>query len=325
MFTLITNSSRMSQLQYSDCITIEILLKIWYKANAIADYVWVHKSTISNELRKHSENWRYIWAIAWAKRELLRVLRNKQNTRIRKWSQLEKYILKNTKKYRSPDQISWRRRKKTWEQLSKDTIYMFIYQYHPDLIKKYFRRKWKKYTKHWQKRGMIEDWRSIEIRPEKVNNRENIWDREWDSVEDGTHKARIITEVDRKAGYLLTGLSPNKRWTEISKLIYDMFKNIPKKHKKTMTLDQWMEFKDHKVIECTTNMKIYFCHKASPREKWTNENTNWLLRQFIPKWTKISTITPKMLEKYTKMINNRPRKRLWYRTPHEVFHKKVAF
>jgi transposase, IS30 family len=315
----------MSQLQYKDCITIETLLKIWRKSNAIANYVWVNKSTISNELSKYSENWKYNGAIAWTKRQLLMALRNKEKPRIKKGSELEKYILKNIKKYRSPEQIAWKRRKKSWEKLSKDTIYMFIYQYHPNLIKKYFRRRWKKYTKHWQKRGMIENLRSIDLREESVNNREKIWDREWDSIEDWTHKARIITQVDRKSWYLLTGLSQNKKWTEISKLIYNMFKEIPKGKQKTMTLDQWMEFKDHKVIECTTGMKVYFCHRASPREKWTNENTNGLLRQFIPKWTKISTITAEMLEKYTKIINNRPRKRLWYNTPDEVFHKKVAF
>ncbi len=316
---------KMSQLQYKECITIETLLKVWRKSNAIADYVWVHKSTISREIKNYSTNWKYIWAIAYTKRCLIRTLENKNRARIKQWSELEKFILENIKKYLSPEQISWIWNKESWEVLSKDTIYRFIYQYHPDLIKKYFRRRWKKYTKHWQKRGMIEDLRSIDLREEGVNNRKNIWDREWDSVEDGTHKARIITQVDRKSWYLLTWISPNKKWKEISKLIYDMFENIPKEKQKTMTLDQWMEFKDHKVIECTTGMKVYFCHRASPREKWTNENTNWLLRQFIPKWTKISTVSAKMLEKYTKMINNRPRKRLWYRTPHEVFHEKVAF
>jgi IS30 family transposase len=53
-----------------------------------------------------------------------------------------------------------------------------------------------------------------------------------------------------------------------------MFKEIPKEKKRTMTLDNGMEFRDHKVIECITKMKIYFCHKHAPWEKGTNENTN---------------------------------------------------
>ena len=83
---------RMSQLQYNDCITIETLLKVWRKANTIADYIWVNKSTISNELRKYSENWKYNGTIAWTKRQLLRTLKNKEKKRIEKWSKIEKYI-----------------------------------------------------------------------------------------------------------------------------------------------------------------------------------------------------------------------------------------
>jgi IS30 family transposase len=315
----------MSQLQYNDCITIETLLKIWWKSNAIAQYLNVHKSTISREIKNYWVNWKYYWAIAFTKRQLLRTLINKDNTRIIKWSKLEEFILSKLKLYWSPDQIVWVWKKNTWESLSKDTVYRFIYHNHQDFVKKYFRRKWKKYRKDWQKRAMIEDKRMIDLRENDVDNRKTIGDREWDSVEDWTHKARIITQVDRKSWYLLTWLSLTKKWTEVSKLIYDMFKLVSKENQRTMTLDQWMEFKDHKVIEYTTGMKVYFCHRASPREKWTNENTNWLLRQFIPKWTKISKIDPKILEKYTELINNRPRKRLDYNTPYEVFHKKVAF
>jgi len=313
-----------NQLQYKDCITIEILLKTWWKANAIASYVWVNKSSISKEIKKYAVNWIYNWTIAWAKRQLFRVLANQVRTRIAEWSDIEKYILVKVRSYRSPEQIAWRRKKETRERISKDTIYQFINTHHPWLIKKYFRRKGRKYTNHWQKRSMIEDGRSIDKRPIEVNERKNIWDWEWDSVEDGTHKARIITEVERKFWYLVAGLSKVNQPTKISELIYNMFKEIPKEKKKTMTLDNGMEFRDHKVIECTTKMKIYFCHKHAPWEKGTNENTNWLLRQFIPKKTPILTITNEQLAKYVKLINNRPRKRLWFNTPDEEFHNSCV-
>jgi IS30 family transposase len=309
----------MSQLQYKECITIETLLKVWWKSNAIASFLSVHKSTVSREISNYSVNWVYNWAIAWTKRQLLRTLINKKYSRITKWSLLENFILAKIKEYWSPEQIAWKWNKDTWELLSKDTIYRYIYKYYPKLIKKYFRRKGKKYTKHRQKRSMIYEWRSIDIRPKEIDDRKYIWDWEWDSIEDWTHKARIITEVDRKTWYLVAGLSATKKWTHISKLIYDMFIKIPKEKQKTMTLDNWMEFKDHKVIECTTGMLIYFCHKGAPWEKWTNENINWLLRQFIPKKTRILQISNEELEKYVRLINNRPRKRLWYCTPEELF------
>jgi len=312
------------QLQYKDCITIEILLKIWWKANAIASYIWVNKSSISKEIKKYAIDGVYKWIIAWTKRQLIRTLVNQNRPRIVEWSDIEKYILVKVKTYRSPEQIAWRRRKDTWERISKDTIYQFIYTNHPWLIKKYFRRKGKKYMNHWQKRAMIEDGRSIDKRPIEVNERKEIWNWEWDSVEDGTHKARIITEVERKNWYLIASISKTKQWSQVSWIIYNMFKEIPREKKKTMTLDNGMEFKDHKVIEYTTKMKIYFCHKHAPWEKWTNENTNWLLRQFIPKKTPILSITNEELAKYVRLINNRPRKRLWYNTPDEEFNNSCV-
>lgn len=309
-----------SQLQYKDCITIEILLKIWWKANAIAKYIWVNKSSISKEIKKYAVNWVYRWIIAWTKRQLFRTLANQNRPRIAKWSDIEKYILTWIKSYWSPEQVAWRRKKEKLESISKDTIYSFINKYYPWLIKEYFRRKGKKYTNHWQKRSMIEDGRSIDKRPIAVNERREIWNWEWDSVEDWTHKARVITEVERKFWYLVAAICKSKKWSEMSEAIYNMFKEIPKEKKKTMTLDNWMEFQDHKVIECTTKMKIYFCHKHAPWEKGTNENTNWLLRQFIPKKTPILRVINENLAKYVELINNRPRKRLWYNTPDEEFH-----
>lgn len=312
------------QLQYKDCITLEILLKIGWKANAIAKEIWVNKSSISREIKKYANNWVYNWTIAWTKRQLFRTLANQWNPRIVRWSAIEKYIIDWIKIYWSPEQISWRWKKDTWEAISKDTIYSFVYRYYPWLIKKYFRRKWKKYTNNWQKRSMIEDGRSIDKRPIEVNERKNIWNWEWDSVEDGTHKSVIITEVERKNWYLIAGISQTKQWSQISGIIYNMFKDIPKDKKKTMTLDNWIEFRDHKVIEFTTKMKIYFCHKHAPWEKGTNENTNGLLRQFIPKKTPILSITTEELDKYVALINNRPRKRLWYNTPNEEFHNSCV-
>lgn len=262
----------------------------------------------------------YNWTIAWTKRRLFRVLTNKWNPRIVKWSKFEKYILDNIKLCWSPEQIAWRWRKDTWEKISKDTIYHYIYEHYPSLVKDCFRRQGKKYTHDWQKSTMIEDWISIDKRPIIVNERKRPWDWEWDSIEDGKHKARILTEVERVYGYLVARKSITKEASKVSTIIYEMFKDIPKDKKKTMTLDNWMEFKDHKVIWCNTKMKIYFCHKHAPWEKGTNENTNWLLRQFIPKKTPILKVTDEELAKYVDLINNRPRKRLWYNTPNELFH-----
>jgi len=90
-----------------------------------------------------------------------------------------------------------------------------------------------------------------------------------------------------------------------------------------MTFDNGREFAYHYNIERESKMTAYFAHPYCSRERWTNENTNWLLRQFLPKWSDFELLTEKELQKYVALINNRPRERLWFMTPNEVFNNKT--
>jgi IS30 family transposase len=98
-----------------------------------------------------------------------------------------------------------------------------------------------------------------------------------------------------------------------------LFRQIPKYKRKTITYDNGKEFSEHRLIEYYTKTKVYFAHPYHSWERGTNENTNGLLRQFIPKKTDFITVTKEDLEHYTHLINHRPRERLDYLTPHEVF------
>jgi IS30 family transposase len=89
-----------------------------------------------------------------------------------------------------------------------------------------------------------------------------------------------------------------------------------------MTYDNWREFSEHKMIEYFTNLDVYFAHPYSSWERWTNENTNWLLRQFVPKKTDFENFSQNQLKYFISLINYRPRKRLNYKTPYEVFFSK---
>jgi IS30 family transposase len=75
----------------------------------------------------------------------------------------------------------------------------------------------------------------------------------------------------------------------------------------------------HENITRKTGLKVYFCHSYHSREKATNENTNWLIRQFLPKRTNFEKISEEKLQKIVKLINNRPRERLWFLSPIEVY------
>ena len=89
--------------------------------------------------------------------------------------------------------------------------------------------------------------------------------------------------------------------------------------KLTLTLDNGGEFADHRLIEKRTGLDIYFAHPYSSFERGTNENTNGLIRQYIPKKTLMSTVSDLKIRKIEWLLNHRPRKKLGYRTPYEAY------
>ena len=258
-------------------------------------------------------------------REKLRSNVNKRNRiRIKDNTHLEGFIIKYIKKYWSPEQIAWRWKQETWEKLSKDTIYLYVYEYYPELIKEHFRRKWKKYQNRRKEKYQLNDRKMIDGRPEVVETRSRIWDWEWDTViwKYWWSKQVILTNVERKSGYLLARKIQDKSWISVLDGTIECFKRVPKYKQKTMTYDNGREFSLHRMIEFETNLDVYFAHPYCSWERWSNENTNGLLRQFAPKKTDFEKITQNQLKYYVSLINSRPRKRLNYKTPNEVFFNK---
>ena len=332
---------------------IELLLSEWYSIPKIAEKIWRHKSSLYtmfqvNGIQYNQPKIKYTWwriwktwkniednlEIIWKKKVLLpsqtihnkRRLRKSESSkrycRIKKGSKIEAFILQKIKQYWSPEQISWRWRLKTSESLSKDTIYSYVYTNYPELISKYFRRKWKKYQNRRKEKYKLSERKMIEERPHIVDTRKRIWDWEGDTIigKRWGSKQVILTNVERKSWFLLARKIADKSWNSVLKWTIELFKRIPKYKRKTMTYDNWREFAEHRMIEYETNLDVYFAHPYSSWERWTNENTNGLLRQFLPKKTDFQSISENQLKYYTSLINSRPRKRLNYFTPNEVFH-----
>ncbi|MCX7023238.1 MAG: IS30 family transposase, partial [Spirochaetes bacterium] len=97
------------------------------------------------------------------------------------------------------------------------------------------------------------------------------------------------------------------------------FRNIPKKYRKTYTVDNGKEFAKHKELAKRLGGKVYFAHPYHSWERGLNENTNGLLRQYLPKSRSFADLTEKELARIVDKLNNRPRKLLGYRTPREAF------
>jgi IS30 family transposase len=162
--------------------------------------------------------------------------------------------------------------------------------------------------------------RSIEERPAVVDMRSRYGDWEDDTVVGKEKVQRIWTCVERKSGYALADKFDVVSAEAIHKNSVTRFKEIPSHLRHTLTRDNGLEFGDYdRSLERKTGMKVYRAHAYSSNERPGNENWNGLLRQFFPKGTYFDTITPYQVQRAVTLLNDRPRKRLGYRTPREVF------
>jgi IS30 family transposase len=189
-------------------------------------------------------------------------------------------------------------------------------------MKKLMRYKWK-YGKRKgaDNRGKIADTKSIRKRPAGATNRTRYGHWESDTVLGKRKTGCIATHVERKSGYLVAIALPDRREGIVSSATTDAFAALPSRLKKSFTVDNGKEFADHKLLSELTGMDVYFCDPCSPWQRGTNENTNGLIRQFFPKGSSFEDLPGGKLEYVVQLINERPRKRLGFKSPSEVVSK----
>lgn len=227
----------------------------------------------------------------------------------------------------SPEQICGRLKQEHSKTLCHETIYAFISTEHPEW-KMFLRQKKGRYRRRWgtkQKEKEREEGKKkrIDTRPAIVETRERLGDWEGDTIVGGERKTGILTHVERKSGYLLGDLLRRKTAEAVWKKTGARFAKI---EAHTITYDNGTEFSFHEYIEKETRAAVYFAYPYHSWERGTNENTNGLLRQFFPKKRLFATLKQKDVDTVVALINHRPRKRLGYLTPYEVFveRKSVA-
>ena len=171
------------------------------------------------------------------------------------------------------------------------------------------------------KRGKIPNTTPISKRPAGAENRSRYGHWESDTVLGMRKTGCFGTHVERKSGYLIAFRIDDRQDNAFNTATIKAFSSVPDKLKKSFTVDNGKEFAAHKELSDATGMKVYFCDPYSPWQRGTNENTNGLLRQFFPKGTSFANISNDDLQHIVDLINNRPRKRLGFRTPLEVLYK----
>ncbi len=283
----------------------------------IAERLCRSKSTISRELRRNRSRNGY-WAVA-AQRTAER--RRSERPWVAKMQRPEvrHYVRQRLRQRWSPDQIAGRSRSDfphdRRRQISHQTIYTWIRaeEASGQRWQKYLRRSGRK-RPEWEKRGRLPTSVSIEGRPAVVDRRSRYGDWEGDTIVGANRRGGAVTLVERKSGYLLLGRVPNLQAATVRQAAARRYAATPAALRKTLTLDNGKEFAEHEQLAVEAALKIYF---AKPYCAW-QRGTNGLIRQFFPKGTDLANIPEHRFTKVQHLLNDRPRKRLGYRTPNEV-------
>jgi IS30 family transposase len=308
------------------------MIQVKAKQKDIAKVLNKNRTTIWRELQRNKVDNKTGYDARLAKL-VTKERRIKANSRFKKidndeW--LKIYIEKKIKIYWSPEQISGRL-KEDWpkdrsKHISKDTIYKFIYTERKDLVKRLrcqkgkYRRRYGTRIREKEREEMKK--KRINERPEVVEIKGRIEDWEGDTIV-GKDKSHILTHVDRKSGYAMAD-KLTRGLAELTRIkTQERFNRLPKNKRHTITYDNGSTFADHELIERNTGINIYFAFPYHSWERGCNENFNGLLRQFFSKKSSFANIKQEDIEKAVRLINNRPRKRLNYKTPIEVFYEKT--
>jgi IS30 family transposase len=207
--------------------------------------------------------------------------------------------------------------------ISHETIYRSIYTTRwkavPRELCKRLRtgrpiRKNKRHTVKGQWRSQIIDARPIEHRPEAAEDRSALGHVEGDLVI-GSNSSQVATLVDRKSRFLTIVKLASRHTTVVVPALVETYAGLDPRLCETLTWDRGMELAAHKVFTTATGVDVFFAAPRSPWQRGTNENTNKLLRQYLPKGINLSTFSQVDLDAIATKLNSRPRKCLGFRTP----------
>ena len=326
-------------------LTIEerekILTGLWERRSLrdIARRIGREPSTISRELNRNIKGERRRYAPRMAQlRAVERIQTRGQRPRLKDMV-IREYTLKKLKEEDySPEQIAGTL---TLEHpaytISPEAIYQFIYaQYHRqgfgscvghDLrvyLKRHHRVRQRKYPKCPVAKGSIQNRIFIDARPQEVNERVTCGHWEGDSIVSRKSLAGLNTLVERVTGLALITKIQNTTAAETTRAVTTRLKAYPWRLRQTLTVDNGHENAGHEAIVQKIKTQMFFAHPYHSWERGTNENTNGLIRWYLPKGTDFATVSEERIQEIEHKLNTRPRKRLGWKTPLQVFNQSVA-
>lgn len=328
-------STKHRRLSLEERIIIETLLNEEKSKAYIAKKLNRSRSTISREVNKWfvKGQGKYDAKIAdWCAKD---DYANKRNLdKISTHKRLRNYVYKGLLKQWTPEQIAGRIKieypNDTIMSISHEAIYRHIYTrpqaaLNKKLIKLLVRKKTRRrpIKKVRGKGSKIINQVSIDNRPKHIENRIEIGHWEGDLIIGKGQQSAIGTIVERKSRYTIIVKLNSKKSLEVAERFSQKLNQLNNILKKSMTYDNGIEMAKHQMITQKTGMKIYFAHPYSSWERGTNENTNGLIRRYLPKGTEFNKIDEKILLDIQEKLNNRPRKIIGYKTPKEIINSEV--
>jgi len=249
---------------------------------------------------------------------------------------LQRIIASKLQCHWSPDQIAgWLKKAYAGNeklQVSHETIYRSLFIQARGVLKRELlqhlrtrrvMRYPQKTSLKGQGKGQIADAVSIRERPASVEDRAVPGHWEGDLI-CGSNNSFIATLVERQTRYVMLAKVPGKETEAVINALIKQAKKLPNELYQSLTWDRGKEMADHQRFTLDTDIQVYFCDPHSPWQRGSNENTNRLLRQYLPKGTNLSIHSQAKLNAIARQLNERPRKTLGYETPAERFNACVA-
>jgi IS30 family transposase len=313
------------QITYAERYTLAVLRQGGLCPAAIARALGRHRSTIGREVRRNRTHcdggYRAPLADSYARGRRSRSRRNQRFARAQ-WT----LVRRRLEEQWSPDQVAGWLRTTGRLRISHETIYRYIWADKVAGGRLYLqlrgvRKQRRKRYGTYERRGRVAGKRPITARPAAVETRAEVGHWEVDTLLGaGQRGPCVLSLVERKTGYLVLGQLRARTAAAVTRRAVRLIRR-QRRRVRTITADNGTEFHSYAVIERATAARFYFATPHHAWERGTNENTNGLLRQYLPKRRSMAGLTQEDCDRIATKLNRRPRKRLGYRTPEECYER----
>jgi transposase, IS30 family len=313
------------RLSYEERAQIAARLELDQGVREIAAVLGRSPSTISREIARNGGRARY--RSLRAEQRAQRCARRPKATKLSGRPRLLAAVEEGLEGFWSPEQISARLKHDHPDdeemRISHETIYRSLYvQSRGELrwqLSKKLRtgRRTRRARGRVETRGQISEMVPIAQRPPEVDERRVPGHWEGDLLVGAGGRSAIVTLVERRTRYVLLAALEDQTTLHVTDVLAERIAQLPAHLARSLTWDQGREMAAHKRFTDHTGIQVYFCDPHSPWQRGSNENTNGLLRQYLPKGTDLSVHTQDDLDEIAASLNGRPRQTLGWRNPAE--------